>query len=149
MSNYAIFQGYLDAARAFEAEAGVSSKGGLGYVEERSKIRDAIQSGQIATTVAMLNDRIPEVQLFPYIVYNKRANNENGLSCPSQLKQFSINSSFTASVLAHDAVIYTAACETGQLTRCSASQSSQALPSAGCEMEREVTDLKLPNLTKQ
>ena len=50
-----------DAAEKFMAEANVKPDLDLSSIEERMKIRNAVQSGDIETAISLVNDLNPEV----------------------------------------------------------------------------------------
>ena len=56
-------QGYLEAANTFREEAGTGQSTTLQSIEERDKLRQAIQDGQVATAIALINEYDPEVTL--------------------------------------------------------------------------------------
>lgn len=56
-----MIEGYKDAAEQFCAETGLSSIMEFGVIEERMKIRNAIQKGNIDEAIERVNDLDPEI----------------------------------------------------------------------------------------
>ncbi|KAJ1909546.1 hypothetical protein IWQ60_011115 [Tieghemiomyces parasiticus] len=59
--DYLVIEGYKDAAQKFGEECGMSSNSDLDFIEERMRIRFAVQSGNIEEAVERVNDLDPEI----------------------------------------------------------------------------------------
>uniref|UniRef100_T1J9E3 CTLH domain-containing protein n=1 Tax=Strigamia maritima TaxID=126957 RepID=T1J9E3_STRMM len=59
--NYLVTEGFKEAAEKFQMESGVKPSVDLDTLDERIKIRDAIQNGRIQEAVAMVNKLHPEL----------------------------------------------------------------------------------------
>ncbi|KAK6634209.1 Glucose-induced degradation protein 8-B [Polyplax serrata] len=59
--NYLVTEGFKEAAEKFQQESGISPGTALDSLDERIKIRDAIQSGAIQEATAMVNELHPEL----------------------------------------------------------------------------------------
>ena len=55
-------QGYVDAARAFEAESGAAPGVDLGALTDRMEIRRAVAGGDVEAAIERVNDLDPEVR---------------------------------------------------------------------------------------
>ncbi|KAJ1814198.1 Glucose-induced degradation complex subunit [Coemansia sp. RSA 2599] len=59
--NYLIIEGYKDAAEKFSEESGLHTSVDLGSIEERMKIRYAVQTGDIKAAIERVNDLNPDL----------------------------------------------------------------------------------------
>lgn len=59
--NYLVIEGYKDAAEKFSVECGTTPTVDLTSIEDRMKIRAAVQKGAIDQAIAMVNDLNPEI----------------------------------------------------------------------------------------
>ncbi|KAJ3403249.1 phosphatidylserine decarboxylase [Chytriomyces confervae] len=59
--NYLVIEGYKDAVEKFAEESGLSPNVDLDSIEERMKIRAAIQEGRIDEAIERVNDLDPEI----------------------------------------------------------------------------------------
>jgi len=59
--NYLVTEGFKEAAEKFQMESGIKPSMDLGNLDERIKIRDAIQNGHIQEAIAMVNNLHPEL----------------------------------------------------------------------------------------
>nr|CAG4650455.1 EOG090X0CTI [Sida crystallina] len=59
--NYLVTEGFKEAAEKFAHEAGIKTPAELEHLDERIKIRDAIQSGQIQEATALVNQLHPDL----------------------------------------------------------------------------------------
>lgn len=59
--NYLVTEGFKEAAEKFQIESGIKPSMDLGNLDERIKIRDAIQNGRILEAIAMVNNLHPEL----------------------------------------------------------------------------------------
>jgi len=59
--NYLVTEGFKEAAEKFQMESGIKPSVDLDTLDERIKIRDAIQNGRIRDAVAMVNKLHPEL----------------------------------------------------------------------------------------
>jgi len=59
--NYLVTEGFKEAAEKFQMESGIKPSVDLDTLDERIKIRDAIQNGRIQDAVAMVNKLHPEL----------------------------------------------------------------------------------------
>ncbi|GAB6031662.1 Glucose-induced degradation complex subunit [Chamberlinius hualienensis] len=59
--NYLVTEGFKEAAEKFQLESGIKPSFDLEKLDERIKIRDAIQSGHIQEAIAMVNNLHPEL----------------------------------------------------------------------------------------
>lgn len=56
-----VVEGFKEAAEKFQMESGIKPSMDLGNLDERIKIRDAIQNGRILEAIAMVNNIHPEL----------------------------------------------------------------------------------------
>merc|ERR1711976_469954 len=59
--NYLVTEGFKEAAEKFRMESGVQPSVDLDTLDERIKIREAIQNGQIQQAISLVNDIHPEL----------------------------------------------------------------------------------------
>ena len=59
--NYLVTEGFKDAAEKFQEEAGMSPGQDLGLLDNRIKIRDNIQSGNILEAISLVNELHPQL----------------------------------------------------------------------------------------
>ncbi|KAI8804988.1 CTLH/CRA C-terminal to lish motif domain-containing protein [Cladochytrium replicatum] len=59
--NYLVIEGYKDAAEKFSLESGISPTIDLSSIENRMKIRNAVQCGNIDEAIERVNDLDPEI----------------------------------------------------------------------------------------
>jgi hypothetical protein len=59
--NYLVIEGYKDVAQAFRSEAQVETDMEPELIEERMKVRAAVQNGDILTAIELVNDLDPEI----------------------------------------------------------------------------------------
>ncbi|GLH14502.1 uncharacterized protein GBIM_18890 [Gryllus bimaculatus] len=59
--NYLVTEGFKEAAEKFQQESGVAPSMELDSMDERIRIRDAIQSGRIQEATALVNQLHPEL----------------------------------------------------------------------------------------
>eukprot|EP00126_Sphaerothecum_destruens_P009420 Sdes_comp20502_c0_seq6m14983 len=59
--NYLVIEGYKDAAEKFMKESGEAPSLDLASIEERMKIREAVQHGNISRAIELVNDLNPEI----------------------------------------------------------------------------------------
>lgn len=59
--NYLVTEGFKDAAERFQEEAGIAAEVDLSLLDNRIKIRDYIQSGQIEEAINSINDLHPSL----------------------------------------------------------------------------------------
>nr|CAG4652140.1 EOG090X0CTI [Triops cancriformis] len=59
--NYLVTEGFKEAAERFAVEAGIKAPMDLETMEDRIKIRDAIQNGQVQEATALVNKLHPEL----------------------------------------------------------------------------------------
>lgn len=59
--NYLVTEGFKEAAEKFQQESGTTPSFDLNTVENRIKIRDAIQNGRIREAIALVNELHPEL----------------------------------------------------------------------------------------
>ncbi|KAJ1538946.1 Glucose-induced degradation complex subunit, partial [Nowakowskiella sp. JEL0078] len=59
--NYLVIEGYKSAAEKLSVEAGILPVVDLSSIEDRMKIRHAVQSGQIDEAIERVNDLDPEI----------------------------------------------------------------------------------------
>jgi hypothetical protein len=61
---YCCCQGFVEAARAFEQEAGVAPGVELSSITNRMHVRKAVQSGEVEQAIGQVNDIDPEVRQY-------------------------------------------------------------------------------------
>lgn len=59
--NYLVTEGFKEAAEKFQQESGITPSLDLNTMENRIKIRDAIQNGRIQEATALVNELYPEL----------------------------------------------------------------------------------------
>ena len=59
--NYLVIEGFKDAADKFQRESGCEASVELKSIEERMKIRCAIQQGKVDEAIRLVNNLDPEV----------------------------------------------------------------------------------------
>ena len=59
--NYLVIEGYKDAAEKFMQESGEKPSLDLASIEDRMKIREAVQQGNIMKAIELVNDLNPEI----------------------------------------------------------------------------------------
>ena len=59
--NYLVTEGFKDAAERFQDEAGVTAGSDLSLLDNRIKIRDNIQSGDILQAISLVNELHPQL----------------------------------------------------------------------------------------
>ena len=59
--NYLVMEGFKDAAEKFHEEAGMSPGQNLSLLDNRIKIRDSIQSGDILEAISLANELHPQL----------------------------------------------------------------------------------------
>uniref|UniRef100_A0A646QDR4 GlucoseIDP8 n=2 Tax=Scolopendridae TaxID=41363 RepID=A0A646QDR4_9MYRI len=59
--NYLVTEGFKEAAEKFQMESGIKPSVDLDTLDDRIKIRDAIQNGRIQEAIAMVNKMHPEL----------------------------------------------------------------------------------------
>lgn len=59
--NYLVTEGFKEAAEKFQMESGIKPSVDLDTLDDRIKIRDAIQNGRIQDAIAMVNKLHPEL----------------------------------------------------------------------------------------
>lgn len=59
--DYLVIEGYKDAAERFSSESGLSPQVDLESIENRMKIRSAIQRGDVEDAIGRVNELDPEV----------------------------------------------------------------------------------------
>jgi len=59
--NYLVTEGFKDAAEKFQEEAGMSPGQDLGLLDNRIKIRDNIQAGNILEAISLVNELHPQL----------------------------------------------------------------------------------------
>ena len=59
--NYLVTEGFKDAAEKFQEEAGINPEQNLNQLDNRIKIRDCIQSGNILEAICLVNELHPQL----------------------------------------------------------------------------------------
>ncbi|KAI9295787.1 hypothetical protein K502DRAFT_324126 [Neoconidiobolus thromboides FSU 785] len=59
--DYLVIEGYRDAAESFSQEASIASELDFGSIDERMRIRNAIQAGNVDEAIERTNDINPEI----------------------------------------------------------------------------------------
>ncbi|OMH83504.1 Glucose-induced degradation protein-like protein [Zancudomyces culisetae] len=71
--DYLVIEGYKDAAERFSEETGLNTNVDLASIEERMKIRNNIQNGDIEAAIELVNDLNPELlETEPRIFFHLR-----------------------------------------------------------------------------
>lgn len=70
LMNYLVIEGYKDAAERFSREAGIPVPGALSAIEDRMRIKNAIEMGAVSEAIARINTLSPDLlDLHPHIAF--------------------------------------------------------------------------------